>query len=127
MQSRPLRRSDGEGGDAVTVAELASALGAEVLNKGDMSREVTGVYVCDLIGRAAARMRRGDAWITIMTNRNVAAAAEIAGAACVLMADGVSPDAELARDMERTGAAFLRCGGSAYTLAHTLRRLTGLE
>lgn len=111
----------------MTVGELASALGAEVLHEGDISREVMGVYVCDLIGRAAARMRRGDAWITIMNNRNVAAAAEIAGAACVLMADGVSPDAELARVMTRTGAAFLRCGGSAYTLAHTLRRLTGLE
>ena len=111
----------------MTVREIASALGAEVLHEGNMSQEVGGVYVCDLIGRAAARMRRGDAWITIMNNRNVAAAAKIAGAACVIMADGVTPDAELARDMERSGTSFLRCGSSAYTLAHTLHRLTGLQ
>lgn len=85
----------------MTVNELLrhASLTACVLADGE--REITGAYCGDLLSWVMGRAAAGDAWITIMSNRNILAVATLADTACVILAEGVLPDegvAELARE-----------------------------
>ena len=51
-----------------------------------------GVYIGDLLSWVMGRAGSGDAWITIMSNVNIAAVATLADTACIILAEGVQPD-----------------------------------
>ena len=83
------------------VSELVSAEGFSALALSDPDREISGCYVGDLLSWVMGRAQAGNAWITIMSNVNVAAVASLADVACVIFAEGVQPDeqAQLAAQM----------------------------
>jgi hypothetical protein len=73
------------------------------------------------MGRAPA----GSAWITIMTNVNVAAVALMSDAACVVIAEGAKPDAALLEKAEQNGVSVLKTGIDAYGAALSVYRQLG--
>ena len=101
--------------ELLTRAELTAA----ALPDGD--REVTGVYIGDLLSWVMGRATSGDAWITIMSNRNIAAVATLADTACVILAKGVRPDEGVAELAEQKGINLLLSAVSAYDTALRLR------
>ena len=105
----------------MTVRELLDAtdLTAAALPRGD--RDITGVYMGDLLSWVMGRAREGDAWITIMSNRNVVAVATLADTACILLAEGVSPDEGVAQLAAEKGVNILQSPDSAYQIAMRLR------
>lgn len=105
----------------MTVNELLTRadLTAAALPDGD--REVTGVYIGDLLSWVMGRATSGDAWITIMSNRNIAAVATLADTACVILAEGVVPDEGVAELAEQKGINLLLSEVSAYDTALRLR------
>ncbi len=105
----------------MTVRELTAAAGftAAAMPQGD--REITGVYMGDLLSWVMGRAQAGDAWITIMSNRNVAAVATLADTACILLAEGVQPDEGVAALCEEKGVNLLLSPHSAYDTALLLR------
>lgn len=105
----------------MTVNELLTRadLTAAALPEGD--REVTGVYIGDLLSWVMGRATSGDAWITIMSNRNIAAVATLADTACVILAEGVQPDEGVAELAEQKGINLLLSEVSAYDTALRLR------
>ncbi|MBO6062175.1 MAG: hypothetical protein J6P98_08720 [Clostridia bacterium] len=78
----------------LTVETLVEKLGLNVIELPDPAREITGGYAGDLLSWVMGRAREGDAWVTIMTNMNVAAVAQLTDVACVIFAEGVVPDKE---------------------------------
>ena len=78
----------------LTVEKLAKELELEILELPDGAREITGGYAGDLLSWVMGRAQAGDAWVTIMSNMNVAAVAQLADVACVVFAEGVRPDGE---------------------------------
>ena len=105
----------------MTVNELLirAELTAAALPEGD--REITGVYIGDLLSWVMGRATSGDAWITIMSNRNIAAVATLADTACVILAEGVQPDEGVAELAEQKGINLLLSEVSAYETALRLR------
>ena len=105
----------------MTVNELLTRadLTAAALPDGD--REVTGVYIGDLLSWVMGRAASGDAWITIMSNRNIAAVATLADTACIILAEGVQPDEGVAALAEEKGINLLLSSVSAYETALRLR------
>lgn len=105
----------------MTVNELLTRadLAAAALPDGD--REVTGVYIGDLLSWVMGRATSGDAWITIMSNRNIAAVATLADTACIILAEGVQPDEGVAALAEEKGINLLLSSVSAYDTALRLR------
>jgi BioD-like phosphotransacetylase family protein len=83
----------------MNVRTLADKLKIECIHEGKGEREATGCYAGDLLSRVMGRACAGDAWITIMSNVNVAAVASLADVACVILAEGVTPDAELQKKL----------------------------
>lgn len=60
---------------------------------GGLDKEASGVYAGDLLSWVMSHARAGDVWVTIMSNINVTAVASLTEAACVILAEGVQPDA----------------------------------
>lgn len=77
----------------ITVEQLTEKLGLEIIHLEEPGREITGGYAGDLLSWVMGRAQAGDAWVTIMSNMNVAAVAQLADVACVVFAEGVMPDA----------------------------------
>ena len=78
----------------LTVEMLAKELDLEIMELPEGDREITGGYAGDLLSWGMGRAEAGDAWVTIMSNMNVAAVAQLADVACVVFAEGVVPDKE---------------------------------
>lgn len=101
----------------MTVKELASAFGFEAASLPDGDREVTGVYMGDLLSWVMGRADAGDAWLTIMSNQNIVAVATLADTACIILTEGVQPDPGVAALAEKKGINILLSPLSSYETA----------
>ncbi len=91
----------------MTVKELADALELKVFYMEDEDREVQGGYCGDLLSWVMGRCPEEVAWVTIMSNQNVAAVAVLCDPACVILSEGVQPDGELMEKAEASGVNLL--------------------
>lgn len=86
-------------------------------------REITGVYIGDLLSWVMGRAKSGDAWITIMSNINVLAVAALADTACIIAAEDVEITEDIAKAAKEKGINILSFSGSAYDAAVLLYQL----
>ena len=105
----------------MTVKELADKYGFIAHALPDGEREVTGVYIGDLLSWVMGRAGADEAWITIMSNRNIVAVATLADTACIILAEGVTPDEGVAALATEKGVNILQSPVSAYDTALRLR------
>ena len=99
----------------LTVDKLIEKLGLDVIELADGSREIKGGYAGDLLSWVMGRAQPDDAWVTIMSNMNVAAVAQLTDVACVIFAEGVAPDPEALSKAKMHWAAARACSSSAAT------------
>ncbi len=114
----------------MTVDELAQLLEAEILTGREEagSRSVSGVYVCDLLSHAMAKIEAEDVWITVHTNLNVVAVALLSGAACVLIPEGGQvEEATLSRAAAQSVILLSGKASGARYCHEILRLLEGTE
>ena len=109
----------------MTVQELADALALTVFNMDDPDRPAAGGYCGDLLSWVMGRAVAGGAWLTIMSNVNVAAVAALADVACVILTEGVQPDPPLLERAKAQGISLLGTELSTYECAVRLGGLIG--
>ena len=107
----------------MTVQQLIDALSLTVFHLDDPDRPVTGGYCGDLLSWVMGRAPADGAWLTIMSNVNVAAVAALADVACVVLAEGVVPDAPLLDKAKIQGITLLGTELSVYDCAVKLGAL----
>ncbi len=107
----------------MTVSEAANKLSLECYSEGDQGREVKGGYSGDLLSWVIGRAGAGSAWITIMSNANVAAVALLAEVSMIILAEGVAPDDELFNRARQQGLALYSSPMGAYELSWRLHGL----
>lgn len=107
----------------MTVKEFSEKSGFAPIALPDGDREITGVYIGDLLSWVMGRASSGDAWITIMSNVNIVAVASLADAACVILAEGVELDEKITATAEAKGVNVLSAGCGAYAVACKLNEL----
>ena len=105
----------------MTVKQLIDTCGFTAAALPDGDREVSGVYIGDLLSWVMGRAGADEAWITIMSNRNIVAVATLADTACILLAEGVSPDEGVAELAAQKGVNILQSPLGAYEIALRLR------
>jgi len=88
-------------------------------------REINGVYIGDLLSWVMGKAQADNAWITIMSNINVAAVATLTDVACVILAEGVAMEVDVIKTAEEKGINVLSTSLSAYEAALALRELLG--
>ena len=105
------------------VSELAATEGFRALALSDPSRQIKGCYVGDLLSWVMGRAQADNAWITIMSNVNVAAVASLADVACVIFAEGVQPDEQALLAAQMRGLNLIATELPEYEAAVALSRL----
>ena len=95
----------------MTVSELTERLKLNTFHLAEGDRPVTGGYCGDLLSWVMGRAGADHAWLTIMSNVNVAAVAALSDVACVILTEGVEPDPPLlakaqAQDINLLGTAM---------------------
>ena len=109
------------------IETMAEKLGLECLRRGEQNRPVTGGYTGDLLSWVMGRAEPGCAWITIMSNVNVAAVASLADVSCVILAEDVLPDAPLDEKFGALPIAVYTTPMSAYEISWRLHRALSEE
>ena len=71
------------------------------LNGGE--QKISAVYCCDMLSVAMSHAPAGCAWVTVVGNVNTLAAAVMAGAACVILAEGIQMEPEVFQRAEEKG------------------------
>ena len=104
----------------MTVIQFAEKYGLERLSLPCGEREITGGYVGDLLSWVMGRAQSGDAWITIMSNINIAAVAALTDAACIIIAEGVTLDANIIETARSKGINILSSQKPAFEIAGLL-------
>lgn len=101
----------------MTVSQLMEKLELTEILVSEPEREVTGCYMGDLLSWVMGRAQPNEAWITIMTNQNVAAVAALSDVACVILTEGVKPDSELLKKAQIQGINLLGTERSSFQIA----------
>lgn len=107
----------------MTVSELAQALSLNVIAMPDPDRTVSGGYVGDLLSWVMGRAQADEAWITIMSNQNVAAVATLSDVSCVIFAEGVQPDPDLLKKAQMQGINLLGTDKGSFGIAVELGKV----
>lgn len=104
----------------MTVEQLIEKLELTVFFAPDPQRSVSGGYAGDLLSWVMGRAQADEAWITIMSNQNVAAVAALSDVSCVIFAEGVKPDPDLLKKAEVQGINLLGTEKSSFRIAAEL-------
>lgn len=93
----------------MTVKELAEKSGFEALNLGEEgTRDITGIYCCDLLSVVMSKGFSGACWVTIMGNINAAAVASLTDMVCIVLAEGAAIDDMLIKKAEQQDISVLK-------------------
>ena len=76
------------------VRELAKKAGYAVFSEGE-DREIESGYCGDFLSNIISRAPDSCAWLTVMSNVNVAAVATLIDCACIVLCEGTEPDEAL--------------------------------
>lgn len=104
----------------MTVQQLTDKLDLSIFHMADGNRTVGGGYAGDLLSWVMGKAQAEEAWITIMSNVNVAAVAVLTDVACVILAEGVTPDPQLMEKARAKGVNLLGSPAGAFALAFQL-------
>jgi len=106
----------------MTVKELSDRFGYRIVtdNKDVSKKEVTGVYACDLLSHAMAKLNSGDVWVTVHTNLNVVAVASLAEASCVVIPENIEIEKKTIERAEEKGVIFLSACDSAARICYDI-------
>ena len=89
----------------------------------DPEREISGVYIGDLLSWVMGKAQSGDAWITIMSNVNVLAVATLTDCACVVLSEGVELSDEILETAKLKGINIIYTSKSSYEAAIALNQI----
>lgn len=107
----------------MTVRNLIGALKLTAFALPDEGRRVCGGYAGDLLSWVMGRAKTDDAWLTIMSNGNIVAVATLADVSCVILCEGVEPDAGVRELAAEKGVNLLGGSESVFELAARVKAL----
>ena len=107
----------------MTVNELAEALKLNIFCMPDGDRRVEGGYAGDLLSWVMGRANAGDAWVTIMSNVNIVAVATLADPSCIILSEGIVPDADALDKAKSVGVNLLGSSKTTFELCSEVARL----
>ena len=108
----------------MTVKELAKSMNLKNWTPNvNLDAHITGGYAGDMLSWVMGRAAEGSAWMTIMSNQNVAATALMADVSCVILTENVAPDQSLLKQAETRGLPLFSSPLSTYELSCRLGEL----
>lgn len=109
----------------MTVEQLVNAAHLKVLCAPNPSKEINGVYAGDLLSWVMGHGSCGNAWVTIMSNKNVIAVASLLDFSCVILAEGTVGDEEFISTARDKGINILSSDSGIYEICSKLYTVLG--
>lgn len=107
----------------MTNADLAKALGLEILSEGDLCREIHGAYAGDLLSWVMGRAGESCVWATIMTNVNVVAVASLADVSATVICEKSDIPADVIDTARAKGVTLFRTALPMYEFCVEVSKL----
>lgn len=101
----------------MNVEAVANKLNLTVFAMPDPQRPVSQGYAGDLLSWVMGYAAENSAWLTIMSNQNVAAVALMVDISCVILTEGVQPDEALLKRATERGVNLLGCADTTFDMA----------
>lgn len=87
----------------MTVQELCDAKVFKVANEGELTKEISNPFCCDLLSIAMSKIPAYSAWVTIMGNMNTIAVASLMEVSCIILAEGIELDDDSLKKAKEQG------------------------
>ncbi len=101
----------------MTVKQLTEKYSFEVLSMPAPDKEIDGGYIGDLLSWVMGSAEASNIWLTIMTNMNIAAVAQLSDVSAVLICEGARPDDNVISTANEKGVNILLSADTAYNTA----------
>lgn len=103
---------------------IVDKLGFSVKTSGvDLTADVTGAYVSDLLSDVIAHSKEGELWITLQAHPNIIAVATLKYLAGVILVSNRQPEEETLKKAEQERMPLLVTELTAFQLAGELYKL----
>lgn len=89
------------------VQDLLMIPDCKVLVKGTPERELSKIFCCDMLSVAMGKAPANSVWVTVMGNKNTLAVASLTDVACIIFAEGVTPDQDTIAQAEKEEITML--------------------
>ncbi|WKV08743.1 DRTGG domain-containing protein [Thermoanaerobacterium sp. CMT5567-10] len=94
-----------------------------VAGSGGIEKEISNVYVCDLLSFVMSHVKSGSAWITIQTHVNVVAVALMTEISCIIICEGEKLDENAKVKADEENIPVISFSGTSYDAAIRLSEL----
>lgn len=95
--------------------------------RGDLSREVSGIYVSDLLSDVLAHAKEDDLWVTLQGHPNIIAVASMKDLSGIVLVNGRTPEDETLRKANEEEIPIMTTEMQTFNLAGKLYGLLGEE
>lgn len=107
----------------MVLKDLLEKLNFKILNEADLSREVKGCYIGDLLSNVMANAQKDQLWLTIQGHQNIIAVSLLAEVSAVIVVEDSEVDKKSIKRAEEKGVNLLQTELTAYELAKRLADL----
>ncbi len=106
------------------LCDLIEALSLEVKTSGtDLTREVTGGYVSDMLSDVIANAEAGSVWVTFQSHLNIVAVASLKGLSGIILVKNRVPAEDILRKASAENVPVMTSSLSAFDLVGRLYTL----
>jgi predicted transcriptional regulator len=99
--------------------ELVENLGLKALSRFE-DRDITGVFISDMMSDAMANAKSGNLWITIQTHKSIIPAANLVDVAAVIITSGKTVPQDTVELADKHSIALLSTGLPTFELVGKL-------
>jgi predicted transcriptional regulator len=106
------------------LSDVVNELSLEVKSPGNgIEKEISGVYVSDLLSDVMANSKEGNIWITLQTHMNVVAVASMKGLAGIIIVGGRKIPDDVLEKAESEKVTVMAASSPAFEVAGKLYEL----
>jgi hypothetical protein len=106
----------------MNIKDLMNKIDGKFLTQGSEDIQIDNVYICDLLSWVMSHAKKGDAWITVLTNVNVPAVAMMTEVGCVIIAEGIDVEELTLKKARENGIVMI---GTEYSAFEVCKRILG--
>lgn len=82
-----------------------------------LDKEVTGLYICDLLSWVMSHANKGDAWVTVQTHLNIVAVSILLEIPCIIVPEGIKVEEATIKKADEEGISILSTEMSGYEIS----------
>lgn len=100
------------------IREFAENLKMNILTgEVGLDRDISGVYICDLLSWVLSSAAEGNAWITVHTNLNIVAVALMTDVSCIIIPEDIKIEEPTLNKAIQEGVVILGTGMKSYEVS----------